>query len=401
MALSVEVLNPALKLNEAELFRLLLDQANQNEYAFALWRLPDTPVKNLILSFATNVRNSDATLEDAPPGFIFAPYDKTKTQYFLNADLLFSFSEGKLNDPQTPRETSSHQWLNDIKNKPTNRKTTAHTTRDEEANPATAVQHYQQLVAESVKHIEAGVFEKIVPSRFKQITLSETFDAIDIFQKLCDTYPNAMVSFISIPQVGTWMGATPEVLIQVENNRIFKTVALAGTKSFEPGTNLKMVAWTQKEIEEQALVSRYIISHLKKIRLREFEEHGPKTIVAGNVMHLKTEFTIDMHATDFPQLGTTMLQLLHPTSAVCGMPLEPALDFLKQHEGYDREFYSGYLGPVNIDNNINIFVNLRCMKLQGNTARIYAGAGVTADSVPEQEWLETETKLNTLLNVIE
>jgi isochorismate synthase len=209
-----------------------------------------------------------------------------------------------------------------------------------------------------------------------------------------------MVSFVSSPIIGTWIGATPEVLVSVEDNRIFRTVALAGTKAFTEGTNLKQVAWTQKEIEEQALVSRYIISCFKKIRLREFEEHGPKTIVAGNLMHLKTDFTVDMKATNFPQLGSVMLKLLHPTSAVCGMPLETALDFLKEHEGYNREFYSGYFGPVNVQNNITLFVNLRCMQLFGNQALIYAGAGVTIDSVPSTEWEETEMKMNTLLNVI-
>jgi isochorismate synthase len=85
---------------------------------------------------------------------------------------------------------------------------------------------------------------------------------------------------------------------------------------------------------------------------------------------------------------------------VCGMPLETSLEFLQQHEGYDREFYSGYLGPVNMNNNINIFVNLRCMQLFEGQATVYAGAGVTVDSVPEHEWEETEMKLNTLLNVI-
>ena len=77
----------------------------------------------------------------------------------------------------------------------------------------------------------------------------------------------------------------------------------------------------QKDIEEQALVERYVISCFKKIRLREYDEHGPKTMIAGNVLHLKTEFEVDMVATNFPQLGSVMLNLLHPTSAVCGMPL--------------------------------------------------------------------------------
>ncbi|MEJ0056113.1 MAG: chorismate-binding protein [Bacteroidota bacterium] len=87
-----------------------------------------------------------------------------------------------------------------------------------------------------------------------------------------------------------------------------------------------------------------------------------------------------MTATNFPQLGSIMLKLLHPTSAVCGMPMEASLEFLKQNEGYDREFYSGYLGPVNIDHETSLYVNLRCMKLFANEASLYAGAGVMADS---------------------
>jgi isochorismate synthase len=107
-----------------------------------------------------------------------------------------------------------------------------------------------------------------------------------------------------------------------------------------------------------------------------------------------------MRATNFPQLGSVMLQLLHPTAAVCGMPLEPSLAFLKENEGYDREFYAGYLGPVNINNNTNLFVNLRCMKLLDKKALLFAGAGITIDSLPEKELEETEIKFSTLLNVI-
>ena len=83
------------------------------------------------------------------------------------------------------------------------------------------------------------------------------------------------------------------------------------------------------------------------------------------------------------------------------MPLEPALKFLKEHEGYDRQYYAGYLGPVNFNNQTNLFVNLRCMQLQDQTAILYAGAGITVDSDPHEEWIETEMKLNTLLKVIQ
>ncbi|WP_332912325.1 chorismate-binding protein [Algoriphagus boritolerans] len=107
----------------------------------------------------------------------------------------------------------------------------------------------------------------------------------------------------------------------------FHTMALAGTQPASGENPLKSAAWTQKEIEEQALVCRYIVDCFKKIRLREYEEHGPKTIMAGNLLHLRTDFKVDMKATGFPQLGSVMLDLLHPTSAVCGMPRKEAHDF--------------------------------------------------------------------------
>jgi len=96
-----------------------------------------------------------------------------------------------------------------------------------------------------------------------------------------------------------------------------------------------------------------------------------------------------------------MLQLLHPTSAVCGMPLAESLEFLQRHVGYDRQFYSGYLGPVNLQHQTNLYVNLRCMQLFEEDAVLYAGAGVLSDSDPEKEWHETEMKMNTLLKVIQ
>lgn len=396
----VSIVERAVKPREAELFEILLNQAFENDYSFALWRLPNDTTKQLILSYTANILEPKTIIEDLSSGFIFAPFDKSKNRYYLHADRMFSFSAGELKEPADLQQKSSYEWLHEVvaqsilktKSKFFHQETGKKSSFDKTG--------YEKLVRKSIDQIEANVFEKIVPSRTKHVELPEAFDVIDTFERLCDTYPNAMISFVSIPHVGTWMGASPELLIQVENNHIFKTVALAGTKPFESGTNIKNVAWTQKEIEEQAFVCRYIISNFKKIRLREYDEQGPKTIVAGNVMHLKTTFTVDMKETNFPQLGSVMLQLIHPTSAVCGMPLEESLAFLKENEGYDREFYAGYLGPVNINNTICLFVNLRCMQLTGTQAILYAGAGVTADSVPESEWEETEIKLNTLLKVI-
>ena len=169
-------------------------------------------------------------------------------------------------------------------------------------------------------------------------------------------------------------------------------MSLAGTQKATGDNPIKSAAWTQKEIEEQALVSRYIVSCFKKIRLREYEEHGPKTVLAGNLLHLRSDFRINMQETGFPDLGSIMLDLLHPTSAVCGMPRREAHDFLQEFEGFDRSFYSGFLGPVNIHGSTSIYVNLRTASLHDNQATLYAGAGVTEDSDPEKEWEETELK---------
>ncbi|MBD0258453.1 MAG: chorismate-binding protein [Cytophagales bacterium] len=259
---------------------------------------------------------------------------------------------------------------------------------------------FKASVTEAVRAIDQGRFQKVVLSRQKKIALPAGLDRVRTYLRLCRYYPQAFVSLVSVPGKGTWMGASPEVLISVDKHQVFRTMALAGTQPYRPEVPLSDVSWTQKEIEEQALVSRYIINCFKQIRLREFEEDGPKTVVAGNLLHLRTDFRVDMRATGFPQLGTVMLRLLHPTSAVCGMPKEPALQFIREQEGYDRAFYSGFLGPVNIGAETHLYVNLRCTQLLEGGAILYAGAGITASSVPEKEWRETELKCQTMYRVL-
>ncbi|UOQ71783.1 chorismate-binding protein [Hymenobacter cellulosilyticus] len=173
------------------------------------------------------------------------------------------------------------------------------------------------------------------------------------------------MSLVSAPGAGTWLGASPEVLVEVDEQGVFRTMALAGTQALAPGALPQHAIWRQKEIEEQALVARYIVSCFKQLRLREYEETGPRTVVAGQLLHLRTDFAVNLRQVPFPTLGTDMLRLLHPTSAVGGMPKQAALSFLQEHEGYDRAYYSGFLGPVNLPQAgvSRLFVNLRCLQL--------------------------------------
>jgi isochorismate synthase len=396
MNTSTTVFNPV---SETDLQSFLLNFAVNSDFSLALWRLPNNSARHMILAQQNDLVSKNSPLEDMPTGFIFSPFDRTQDSIFLKAQYSFSFDDGLLKNPETQLEISSSTWLNGLdRNTLTKKKRVAKSTLSFTETSRSA---FLNLVTKAIELIETGAVEKIVPSRLKKISLPEHFDVTALFQKLCKNYPNALVSIVYTPEYGVWVGVTPETLVSIEDKTIFKTVALAGTKPYDESISLKNVAWTQKEIEEQALVERYIISCFKKIRLREYDEHGPKTSVAGNLMHLRSDFTVDMKATNFPQLGSVMLNLLHPTSAVCGMPLDNALEFLKSNEGYDREFYAGYLGPVNFHRDTHVFVNLRCMQVLEDSAILYAGAGVTLDSVPEHEWNETEMKFNTLLSVIQ
>lgn len=368
----------------------------------AVWRAPHQKEVNLMVSFSNAQEVERPDLETSEKGFIFSPFNpKSSATLFIKSDfhVSFDFDEVIQHENLTSQENMLHakffMQLKEQLKKP-EEKLNYH-VKDQEKKGADL--DYKDLVQLGIDAIKNNEFQKVVPARSKAISLNVDFDLITKYLQLCDAYANAFVSIVSMSETGTWLGATPELLLEVNHSQ-FKTVALAGTQRRDIAKSISDTAWTQKEIEEQALVSRYIINCFKKIRLREYEEKGPKTIIAGNLLHLKTEFEVNMKETNFPELGTVMLELLHPTSAIAGVPKEAALNFIQQNEGFDRSFYSGYLGPVQNEQKTSIFVNLRCMQLLENNAILYAGAGVTEDSVAEKEFEETEMKFNTLLNIL-
>ena len=267
----------------------------------------------------------------------------------------------------------------------------------DDQNTSTAESEYLNYVSKSVNSIKKSKFQKVVPARIK--VLNKSVNPIELFKKALNSYPNAFISCVSTQKFGTWIGATPEILLISNKEKIIETIALAGTQKSN-GKLPSEAVWTQKEIEEQALVSRYIINRFKEIRLREFEEIGPKTVQAGDLLHLKTSYKINSKQLDYENLASTLVNILHPTSAVSGMPKVEALDFILSNERFDRELYSGYLGTVNFNNETQLYVNLRCCKVNQSSINLYAGAGVTENSVPEKEWIETENKCNIIERLI-
>ncbi|MGK7397207.1 MAG: chorismate-binding protein [Candidatus Cyclobacteriaceae bacterium M3_2C_046] len=382
-----------------QIIHRLLAFAFHHNLAVAVWQLPDDKNKHLIIDLSGQSKKQKVDLDEIKKGFVCSPFhnpEGTETLY-IKADLHYESAQKSLKfSEESATESILAEELKKFLVK--NKQPLPYYTNSGKLPAATSQSQYVSLVEKAKHMIQAGTFRKVVPSRCKHVPLGSDFDLVKTFLNTCDNYPTAFVSLVSTPEAGTWMGASPEILISVEDRKIFKTAAVAGTQPFNPDIKFSDVAWRQKEIEEQALVSRYIINCFKKIRLREFEEYGPKTVKAGKLFHLKTAFRVDMDETNFPQLGTVMLELLHPTSAVCGMPKAESTDFLLQYEQYDRAFYSGYLGPVNFQDQTHLFVNIRNMQLFPQQAIIYAGAGVTIDSDSLQEWEETEMKCLTMID---
>lgn len=387
----------------------------------SLWREPNTDNLQLVIDLSQKTRLVEADLEDLGAGFLMHKFEKefdneiksnNSKAYFLEAHLYFDSSNDFIVENIPTKNKAKFEELNQTKKqffqklKELQSETDCKTPYYYPQNipTATTQETHKKAVDKAIKSMQNEEFQKVVISRNKFIDLDKngknTFDALEAYHKLEQKYKTAFVSLVSIPLVGTWMCATPELLVSQDKNDIFRTMALAGTQSGKEVKELKNALWRQKEIEEQALVSRYIINCFKKIRLREYEEIGPKTVRAANLLHLRTEFLVDTKQERFPQLATVMLELLHPTSAVCGMPKKITTKFILENEGYDRGFYAGYLGGINFKNGSSLYVQLRCMQLLENQAILYAGGGITADSDTETEWLETEMKCQTIESVV-
>jgi isochorismate synthase len=224
-------------IKEASAIKNLIYQTLEEGGAFSLWRMPKSEEKVLFICISGTTELDEINLEESKPGFVFAPFQPDQKKIFLKADLVYKFKAGELVEaPDSYQNKSIKSEGNDLSEK----KIKYYTSKQQHQKSS----DYKQLVQQGIQQIEAGVLEKIVPSRFKEVPLPESFDLIQAFDTLCTKHPNAMVSLFSSPTTGTWLGATPELLVSIDSNSKFKTHALAGTLPYSPDMDLKSVAWT-------------------------------------------------------------------------------------------------------------------------------------------------------------
>lgn len=305
---------------------------------------------------------------DTEAAFVMAPFLKSMPVLAINGEIRLRGSAFEAVDLGNPPSSS---YLNYNISPP----------RQEE---------YTRNIAKVIQSIKSGKADKVVISRPIELTFGHPRLAAQLFDILCNEHPDAFVYLAWMPGYGLWAGATPELLLHVDRNEV-STMALAGTRSItETGS------WGEKEMDEHEWVCRHIEEKMNKSGCTNIHRSETVTVTAGKVSHLKTGFTALSGAAG-PGLLT---EALHPTPAVCGWPENDARNIILETEGYNRSFYTGFLGPVNGKQRASLYVNLRCMQLFEEKAVIYAGGGITAASDPEAEWKETELKSLTLLNPI-
>lgn len=323
-------------------------------------------------------------------GFVFAPFDARESVILLIPD---EVQEAPYGDSEHKIEKHSTASVSFPTAEPDKKKI------------------HLQLVAKAIKEIEKGTFEKVVLSR--QILVPFKGTPLNLFLALLENYPLAFCYMWYHPKVGLWLGATPEGMVSIQNKEII-TMSLAGTQPFSGDPD---PIWGQKEKEEQNMVTNYIVNALKSLVV-QLKISETESVRAGSLMHLRTIIKGRMNKLDIKKL----LEALHPTPAVGGVPKNEAYEFIKANENYNRQYYTGYLGELNfkvetpratnrrnienrayrsIHTKTDLFVNLRSMQIEGQHANIFVGGGITKDSDPEREWEETVNKSATMLKVIQ
>lgn len=235
---------------------------------------------------------------------------------------------------------------------------------------------------------------KTVLSRIISGTYGSESDALKLAEKYFAVNPDAFCSLVYTRPTGLWVIATPELLLSTSGSFV-NTVALAGTREW---TGEGHRPWDKKNIDEQAVVTRFILKKWKQLGL-DPEIASPITLRSNNVEHLCTQ--IKAVLTDSLTIDR-ILDATAPTPAVCGEPSDIALKHINRFENHRRELYGGYILVDKPDGSTEAYVILRCAKFfPSKKYAIYVGGGITGDSKPENELIETELKAQTLLKLLD
>lgn len=354
-----------------------IDNLTRSNKSFAIYRLPWTETPLLVMQESESMDTVyDIKDLNGKKGFVISPFHITEKHpaIIVKPEITASgWDEIEENIGHIEVKNSSCQ----------------NTQPDTFDNEPKLKEKYISTFLKFITPLKENEFKKLVLSRKAVYRLKENFSPLLAFLTACNNYPRMMISLTHTPISGTWIGSTPEIILS-GNGKEWRTVSLAGTMPMNG--NAMPENWTEKNKEEQALVSLYIKDILKKVS-KKVTVSGPYTVQAGQLAHLKTDFKFILDKTS--RLGE-ILKELYPTPAICGLPKDNAYRFIIDNEGYDRGYYSGIIGWLDPDGETNLYVNLRCANVSESGVTYYAGGGILPLSDASSEWEETQHKMNTM-----
>lgn len=247
---------------------------------------------------------------------------------------------------------------------------------------------WEYLFERIAEKFQDSTFRKIVPARKVTVDMAENVNIVELFKKVVkDGNYNFL---IRTSEHSAFFGSSPERLLLFENNQ-FQTEAVAGTRPLELAHELLE---NEKELYEHNLVVEDIIQKLKPFSDKVNSE---KTAVvdAKNLAHLKTKITATPQTTNI----FNVIDSLHPTSAVCGMPKRESMNFLRETESFDRGLFASPFGVFN-RKFMDIAVAIRSCHVDKSRVEIFSGVGVVPQSDPHKEWQELEHKIQPYLDLL-
>ena len=247
------------------------------------------------------------------------------------------------------------------------------------------------LVDLALEQIRAGELRKVVIARAMDVPAGPPVDVL--LQHLERTYPQCRTFYLCGDGGAAFVGSTPESFCSLEGPHL-RTEALAGSAL---PAEAKELLRRQKDLREHEWVVDHIAGALRDISESVEVPPSPAVRELATVAHLHTPISARLR----PGAGLAeVVEALHPTPAVGGVPSAAAVRFLGEHEKLDRGLYAGLIGLVG-PSRAELAVALRCARIAGGTARLFLGAGIVEGSSAESEWMETQLKARALLDALE
>lgn len=253
-----------------------------------------------------------------------------------------------------------------------------------------------ERVADAINEIQAGRLDKVVLARDYAVWSRTPFHPARLLRHLRARFPSCYVF-----RVADLVGASPELLMRREGTDL-ESLVLAGTAAVfddreEDRRAGQALLASHKDRWEHELAVRSVASALASLGADASVPTEPSLLRLDNVRHLAT------HITGAVSESIDVMDLVHaahPTAAVGGTPTDAALRLIGELEGMDRGRYSGPVGWANTAGDGEFAIALRCAELSGARARLFAGVGIVAESLPEQELEETRLKLDTMMEAL-